>query len=153
MQGGGGVQQSPDSLGLDPNAYQQPLYLQQEHSMQSMNVRWVNFIFFYIYNIARGRNEKEEGEKKNKNKRTRWIQFPIQDTTQLKYVRQSRSINCRERIFLIKIFMSLFLTNSIKINWRNLFISHWLILIIGYGRAKKFFLHLFRIKTICGCTK
>jgi len=33
--------QSPDGLSLDAGGYQQQLYLQQEHPMQSMNVRSV----------------------------------------------------------------------------------------------------------------
>jgi len=33
--------QSPDGLSLDAGGYQQQLYLQQEHSMQSINVRSV----------------------------------------------------------------------------------------------------------------
>ncbi|KAI4501370.1 hypothetical protein M0802_003743 [Mischocyttarus mexicanus] len=37
-----GMQQSPDGLSLDPGGYQQPLYLQQEHSMQAINVRFLN---------------------------------------------------------------------------------------------------------------
>lgn len=36
---GNGMQQSPDNLNLDTSGYQQQLYLQQEHSMQSINVR------------------------------------------------------------------------------------------------------------------
>lgn len=36
---GNGMQQSPDNLNLDANGYQQQLYLQQEHSMQQINVR------------------------------------------------------------------------------------------------------------------
>ncbi|KAG8037756.1 hypothetical protein G9C98_005967 [Cotesia typhae] len=39
MMQGGGMQQSPDGLSLDSGGYQQPLYLQQEHSMQPINVR------------------------------------------------------------------------------------------------------------------
>ncbi|XP_063974857.1 TOX high mobility group box family member 3-like isoform X2 [Diachasmimorpha longicaudata] len=38
MMQGGGMQQSPDALSLDPGGYQQPLYLQQEHTMQPINV-------------------------------------------------------------------------------------------------------------------
>lgn len=38
---GGGMQQSPDGLSLDPGGYQQPLYLQDQHTMQQINVRWV----------------------------------------------------------------------------------------------------------------
>ncbi|XP_011879202.1 PREDICTED: TOX high mobility group box family member 3-like isoform X2 [Vollenhovia emeryi] len=35
---GSGMQQSPDGLSLDASGYQQQLYLQQEHSMQPINV-------------------------------------------------------------------------------------------------------------------
>lgn len=38
---GNGMQQSPDGLSLDAGGYQQQLYLQQEHSMQPINVKWV----------------------------------------------------------------------------------------------------------------
>ncbi|XP_043469030.1 TOX high mobility group box family member 3-like isoform X2 [Leptopilina heterotoma] len=38
MMPSGGMQQSPDGLSLDPGGYQQPLYLQQEHSMQPISV-------------------------------------------------------------------------------------------------------------------
>lgn len=38
---GSGMQQSSDGLNLDAGGYQQQLYLQQEHSMQPINVRWV----------------------------------------------------------------------------------------------------------------
>jgi hypothetical protein len=39
MMQGGGMQQSPDGLSLDAGGYQQQLYLQQDHSMQPINVR------------------------------------------------------------------------------------------------------------------
>ena len=39
MMSSGGMQQSPDGLSLDSGGYQQSLYLQQEHSMQPINVR------------------------------------------------------------------------------------------------------------------
>lgn len=39
MMSSGGMQQSPDGLSLDPGGYQQPLYLQQEHSMQPISVK------------------------------------------------------------------------------------------------------------------
>ena len=39
MMQGNGMQQSPDNLNLDASGYQQQLYLQQEHSMQPINVR------------------------------------------------------------------------------------------------------------------
>lgn len=39
MMQGSGMQQSPDGLSLDAGGYQQQLYLQQEHSMQPINVR------------------------------------------------------------------------------------------------------------------
>ncbi|XP_076634100.1 uncharacterized protein LOC143348113 [Colletes latitarsis] len=35
---GGGIQQSPDGLNLDPGGYQQSLYLQQDHSLQPISV-------------------------------------------------------------------------------------------------------------------
>jgi len=39
MMQGSSMQQSPDGLSLDTSGYQQQLYLQQEHSMQSINVK------------------------------------------------------------------------------------------------------------------
>jgi hypothetical protein len=48
MMSGAGMQQSPDGLSLDPGGYQQSLYLQQEHPMQSINVRYVPVFIFII---------------------------------------------------------------------------------------------------------
>lgn len=49
MQGTGGMQQSPDGMNLDPGGYQQPLYLQQEHAMQPINVRCVSVCLPTLY--------------------------------------------------------------------------------------------------------
>ncbi|EGI66617.1 hypothetical protein G5I_04859 [Acromyrmex echinatior] len=46
------MQQSSDGLNLDTNGYQQQLYLQQEHSMQPINVRPKLFGYPIVYDVA-----------------------------------------------------------------------------------------------------